>query len=237
VAAHILRAEAILLISVALTACEGSAPPPATSADSALHENPQVSLPPPPRDSLVLLPAQFGGRRDFDFDGDGIAETIYVRGTGPAWDSMDLNLEIRARDKLLYADSFSTRRYTGLDPDPTLTREQIAREVYSQLQSLLSDDAFRPTAQNFDDPNVSLRRQYEEHVWKQRHSTSLYEVPEDSAIERKIRTLGIREEEYADFERDVMSRPMYRYYVGGESSVGITWSAVVRLFVETWICC
>jgi hypothetical protein len=197
----------VSLLVACVSACDRPPAPSVQKPDTTTVQEAFVQPPPPP-DSLVLLPARFDSSHHYDLTGDSIAETISLKGSGPAWDSMVVVLEIRSGDTLLYADTFDTMRYTGLDPDPAASREQIAREVNAHLTSTVSDEAIGPTSTWLDEDNIDLR----------------------SATD-------LTGEEYVRFERDLMSRPMFRYYVGGETSTGITWSTVLRRFVETFVCC
>ena len=147
--------------------------------------------------------------RVFDFDEDGKPETLVMRANGEHWDSMTIVLTIESPEgRLLYADTLNTTGYLGLDPDPEMTQVQNDSIIQYQLDQFLADDAFMPTEGNFDDANIDLRN-----------------------------GLEMSDEEFARFEKEIMSRPMFRYYIGGESSTGITFSTILNRFVETFICC
>jgi hypothetical protein len=166
-----------------------------TAADSAADNRPVIV---------------FERRRTYDFDGDGTPENMVVQAAGLAWDSMKVVIQIqKAEGTLLYADTFGTQRYMGLDPDTTLPREEIEATIRREMEGILSNSSFVSTAANFDDANITL-------------TAEQFDMTED---------------EFARFREDLMSRPMFRYYIGGESSNGITWSNVLKRFVETFACC
>jgi hypothetical protein len=188
--------RSMLVIVVALLgaqACDGGPDERPTEADTLA--TPVVDT---AADSLAVVTGPeivFDRSRTYDFDGDGSGEVITVQGRGTAWDSMRVELRIAKSDgTTLWADTFGTTRFTGLDPDPAMSRDQINEQVRSELDRILSDEAFSSTQENFDDANIDLRS----------------------------RAAWLTDDEFARFQDDLMARPMFRYYEGGESSVGIT---------------
>jgi hypothetical protein len=152
---------------------------------------------------------KFERTRIYDLDGDGADETITVYAEGPRWEAMRVYVTIRSpAGTILYTDTFSTTHYLGLDPDTSMSRQAKDSTIKATLGEILSDNSFVPTAENFDSDNVSLESQ-----------------------------AGVTAANLEEVRKDLMRRPMFRYYVGGETSTGITWSSVLRRFVETSICC
>jgi len=217
------RSLPIVLLAAALvaTACE-------SQSGGAAGDESASSSPPAGADTLV-----YDQERSIDLTGDGTPEVVRLHAVGAEWNAMRVQLEIRARDSVLYADTFDTRGYAGPDADQPPGPDQLANWMKQQLAKNLADASF---GQQPDLKRTDARTQYDVARWEMAHHAP---IPRESeaAFDSAVASVGTTPEEYARFEQDLLSHPMYKYYAGRLSYVGVSWSSILQRFVRTWDCC
>ncbi len=172
-------------------------------------------------------------QRSIDLTGDGAPEVVRLHGAGAQWNALTVQLEIRSRDSLLYADTFNTSAYAGGDPDQNPRPSELADWIKQELAKNLADAAF---GQQPDFKRTNVRAQYDVARWETAHHAPIPRES-DAAFDSAVRSVGTTPQEYARFERDLLAHPMYKYYVGGLSYIGLSWSSMLGRFVRTWDCC
>lgn len=226
---------ALATLTLVLAAC---ARPDATPADSATGA---IS-------SAFDETAAGTRRRAIDLTGDGVPESLVVNAAGDRPDSLQVRLEIRARDgELLYADSWSSRWYFNYDADfasvPDSARERRVRE---QLDRLLSDSAYTAAARATRTDSVqrrgemrdAIRFDVAEHRWRAGHGVPAgAELPiagHEALNEYARRIPADSVERLVD---ELWGMPTFRYFAGGEVTLIVAWSGRLGRFVRIFACC
>jgi len=186
--------------------------------------------------------------REVDLTGDRRAERFVVVATGPRYDSLDVTLEIRSpEDSLLYTDSWDSGFYFRYDDRSQLTDSVVQQRVRAQIDSLLGNNAFRPGGaalttderQNREGMHDAIRYDLAEDMWRRANR-----VPIDSstpptaldAIEAFARD-SVSDARIESLVAELLDRPTFRYFAGGEVTYAIAWSEEERRFVTVWACC
>lgn len=227
----ICRAVAIALLgagALAASACESQSGGAAT--DDAASSSPSAGA---GSASVAADTLVYDKERPYDLTGDGVPEIVHLHAVGSDWAALRVTLEIRARDSVLYADTFDTRGYGSPDSDSSVKPSEVADWVKQALDKNLADEAF---TQKPDLQRAQVRTQYDVVKWATTRHTPLPSASEAQA-DSALRTLGTTPDEYARFEQDLLAHPMYKYYVGGLANIGVSWSSVLQRFVRTWDCC
>ena len=186
--------------------------------------------------------------REVDLTGDRRPERFVVVATGPRYDSLDVTLEIRSpEDSLLYTDSWDSGFYFRYDDRAQLTDSAVEQRVRAQVDSLLGNSSFRPGGaalttderQNREGMHDAIRYDVAEEMWRRAN-----QVPIDSstpptaldAIEAFARD-SVSDARIESLVAELLDRPTFRYFAGGEATSAIAWSEEERRFVTVWSCC
>ena len=181
----------------------------------------------------------------YDATGDGRPEKFVVRMTGTRPDSLDVVLTILDPSGTeLYADRWNTRDYylmgccARLKPDslPPAERDSILR---ANVDAVLADKAFGPFE---GDPHLSrdaVRWDLAAHEYRKANGLAPHDTIPAAAADR-IRKAAERVDSArvdAVIEEARRAGRSFDYFLGGETSTTIAWSAKEGRFVVVFACC
>lgn len=234
--AALARAAAPLAVVIAAVALACSTQPEerAPGADTAA-----VVAPPPPVPDVISIQHD----RDFELTGDTIPETVRVRATGNSYDSLDVRLEVRARDGTVhYVDRWSSQLYFVYEDRAQFSDAEVLRRVRAHLQRLVHDSSyFDPRSGRQRRPIFQVDRDHvaysvAERDWRDEHgvadTTRL--APEAHS---EIRAADASAERVAGLVSELNMVPSFTYYAGGEANYTIAWSPSERRFFTVRACC
>lgn len=180
-----------------------------------------------------------------DLTGDGAPERMSVSASGPAADSLDVRLEIRApSDSLLYVARWSSAAYLKYLHGDSVTANMREREIKKQLRAVLADTAFGvgPTrTPRADRASVAAMRDaidydLREHGWRTAHAvadTSPLPAAGLAGIEHTKTSPALIDSLIAELN----AARSFRYFKGGEETYAIAWSPTQHRFVRVFACC
>lgn len=237
------------LLSLALLGAAGCARDPRADADSMRAESARVALEGTPSGDTLTRGADGLWRmrieRREDLTGDGAPERLSITATGPAVESLDIRLEIRApTDSLLHVARWSSAAYLKYLHGDSVTTAMRERGIKKQLRAVLADSAFgagpsrtpRSDAASVSAMRDAIAYDLREHAWRHAHA-----VADTSPLPR---------EAHAGVERTTVSPALvdslvgelaaarsFRYFMGGEETYAIAWSPTQHRFVRVFACC
>lgn len=224
----------IAILALAGLAC-GTQPDERTpSADTAA-----VIPPPPPAPDVISIQHE----RDFELTGDTVAETVRIHASGNSYDSLDVRLEIRARDgSILYVDRWSSRLYFVYVDRSQFSDAEVLRRVRAHLQRVVHDSSYynprtrRQRAAIFQVDRDHVAYSVAERDWRDEHgiadTTRL-----DPEAHSEIRAQDASVERVAGLVSELNAAPLFTYYAGGEANYTIGWSPSERRFFTIRACC
>ncbi|HUF64994.1 MAG TPA: hypothetical protein VMM17_03375 [Gemmatimonadaceae bacterium] len=198
-----------------------------------------VSPPPAPVPDVISIQHE----RDFELTGDTLPETVRVRATGNSYDSLDVRLEVRARDgTVLYVDGWSSRLYFVYEARAQFSDAEVLRRVRAHLQRLVHDSSyFDPRSGRQRRPIFQVDREHvaysvAERDWRDEHGVAdtMRLHPEAHS---EIRAQDASAERVAGLVSELNMVPSFTYYAGGEANYTIAWSPSERRFFTIRACC
>lgn len=216
------------------------APPPGTVVGDAVVAVDSIA----PRDIRLVR------RRARDLTGDGRPEQFTVSARGPAFDTLDVRLEIRSDDgQLLHLARWSSYRYFHYDYRDGKADSTVERIVRAHVDRLLADSAFIAVRTGIGenrvippDPEI-IRYDLAELRLRSRRATP------DTAPSPMVLVTGYWRADGAgdttrasrplvdSLVRELTDRPSFRYFAGGEETYTLAWSDRLRRFVRIFACC
>lgn len=224
----------VAILAVAAAACGTQPDARAPAADTAT-----VAPPPPPSPAVISIQHE----RDFELTGDTTSESVRVIGTGNSYDSLDVRLEIRARDgTILYVDRWSSRLYFVYEPRADFSDAEVLRRVRAHLQRLVHDSSyFDPRAGGQRRPIFQIDRDQVAYSVAERDWRDAREVADTTELEpdahSQIHARNASAERVAGLVSELNAMPVFTYYAGGEANYTIAWSPSERRFFTIRACC
>lgn len=206
---------------------------------------------PPTADTAAVVPAapaapdviSIQHERDFELTGDTVPETVRVRATGNSYDSLDVRLEIRARDgAVLYVDRWSSRLYFVYVDRSQFSDAEVLRRVRAHLQRVVHDSSHydprsgRPRAPIFQVDRDHVAYSVAERDWRDEHAIADTTQLNPEA-HGEIRAQNASVERVAGLVSELNTVPLFTYYAGGEANYTIGWSPSERRFFTVRACC
>jgi hypothetical protein len=187
----------------------------------------------------------FEDERLVDLTGDGQIERVAVNASGPAYDSLQIQLDVLTqRDSLLFREVWWSARYLEYRTGPQPADTTVQRIVRGHLTELLRDTAFAPPAIRDGEPQpggvrpdpAAVRYDIAEHSW--RRSAGVPDtVPLPAGAHDEIVELTLPEEEVAAVVGELARQPSFTFFLGGEAAHTIAWSWLERRFIRIRACC
>jgi hypothetical protein len=219
------------------------------AADTARADSASRALEGTPSGDTLALGADGTWRmrieRREDLTGDGASERLSVAATGPAVDSLDVRLEIRApSDSLLYVARWSSSAYLKYLHGDSVTADMRAREIKKQLRAVLADTAFGvgPTRTPRSDPTAvaamrdAVLYDMREHDWRAAHAVADTSPLPPAGYEGMERTT-VSPALVDSLVGELSAARSFRYFKGGEETYAIAWSPTQHRFVRVFACC
>jgi hypothetical protein len=186
--------------------------------------------------------------REVDLTGDRRPERFVVVATGPRYDSLDVTLEIRSpEDSLLYADSWDSGFYFHYDDRSQLTDSIVEQRVRAQIDSLLGNASFRPGGteltsderMNREGMRDAIRYDVAEEMWRRANGVPVDSSTPPTAMDavNQLARDSVSDARVESLVAELLDRPTFRYFAGGEATYAIAWSDEERRFVTVWACC
>ncbi|CAN5173972.1 hypothetical protein BH23GEM2_BH23GEM2_04200 [soil metagenome] len=198
-----------------------------------------VTPPPAPVPDVISILHE----RDFELTGDTVPETVRVRASGNSYDSLDVRLEIRARDgTVLYVDGWSSRLYFVYEDRARFSDAEVLRRVRAHLQRLVHDSSyFDPRSRRQREPIFQVDRDHvaysvAERDWRDEHGVADTMRLEPEA-HSEIRAQDASAERVAGLVSELNAVPLFTYYAGGEANYTIAWSPSERRYFTVRACC
>jgi hypothetical protein len=186
--------------------------------------------------------------RTLDLTGDGTTERVLVSAHGPTYDALDVELAITtARGDTLWYEQWSSMHYFKYDAREGKPDSAVARIVRGHVDALLADDSFTtgglPAALRRGGTaagQASMREAVEYHLAELDWRRGADMVPSDptppDAYDR-IRVENVGAPRVTVVIEELMARPAFTYYAGGEATYAIAWSEREHAFVRIYACC
>lgn len=184
--------------------------------------------------------------RAVDFTGDGRAEQIIVTAHGTRYDSLDVALTItRAQGDTLWREAWTSLTYFNYDPREGKADSTVARIVRGHVDELLTDDRLSmsgglPAQLRQSDPSEMMREAVRYHLAEldRRRAARLGAADETPpAVHSGIDARSIPTERVEAVIAELMQRPVFMYFAGGEATYAIGWSEREQAFVRLYSCC
>jgi hypothetical protein len=200
-----------------------------------------ATVAPPPAPSPAVISIQH--ERDFELTGDTTSESVRVIGTGNSYDSLDVRLEIRARDgAILYVDRWSSGLYFVYEPRSQFSDAEVLRRVRAHLQRLVHDSSyFDPRTGGQRRPIFQIDRDQVAYSVAERDWRDAHEVADTTELEpdahNEIHARNASSERVAGLVSELNAMPVFTYFAGGEANYTIAWSPSERRFFTIRACC
>jgi hypothetical protein len=183
--------------------------------------------------------------RDHDLTGDGRAERVTATAAGPAYPDLDITLVITgAAGDTLWLEAWRSDFYFHYDSMEGKSDEEIARIVQGHVDDLLTDRRFHargmPPGMMGGDPTEMMLESVRYHLaeldWRRRVDLEPGDVTPADAHDR-IDARSVAPERARVVMEELLQRPTYSYFAGGEASYVIGWSEREQSFVRLFACC
>lgn len=245
-----MRRCVLTLIVIPLAgACGGNGDGAATAdnvraqADSASRDSSAIRAPDWPAPGADTIAVELA--RSFDFTGDGDPERIRVEAAGVAYDSLQIALTITGpAGDTLWTDGWPSLHYFKYEPLEGKSDTTIARTVRNHVAALVHDDKFGeaglPAAlrRGGDAGAVSEAVRYHLAELDWRAAAGLR--PRDATppdAHSSIRADAVAPLRVESVVNELLARPSFMYYAGGEATYAIGWSEREQAFVRLYSCC
>jgi hypothetical protein len=237
---------AVLSLSVLSVGC---AREQGAAADSARADSARLTLDGTPSGDTLSRGADGIWRlriqRREDLTGDGAAEQLTVSAMGPAIDSLDVRLEIRAAgDSLLYLARWSSAAYLKYLHGDSVTAQMRESEIKKQLRAVLADSAFgtgpgrapRGNRAAMTAMRDAIEYDLREHDWRSAHAVADTSPLPTAGYEGMERT-KVSSALVDSLVGELSGARSFRYFKGGEETYAIAWSPTQHRFVRVFACC
>ncbi|MEX1182104.1 MAG: hypothetical protein WEF86_02640 [Gemmatimonadota bacterium] len=183
--------------------------------------------------------------RAFDFTGDAAAERVLVSAHGPSYDSLQIGLAITdTAGDTLWADGWSSLHYFRYEPLAGKPDTTVARIVRNHVDALVADDRFSdaglPAALqrggSSEDVREAVRYHLAELDWREESGLTPADVTPPQAHSSLDASL-IAPMRVDAVMNELLARPAFMYYAGGEATYAIGWSGRESAFVRLYSCC
>jgi hypothetical protein len=198
-----------------------------------------VIPPPPPAPEVISIQHE----RDFELTGDTIAERVRVHASGNSYDSLDVRLEVQARDgTILYVDRWSSRLYFVYEDRAQFSDAEVLRRVRAHLQRVVHDSSYYdPRSGRRRNPIFQVDRDHVAYSVAERDWRDEHEIADTAELEpdahSEIRAQDASAERVAGLVSEFNAVPVFTYYAGGEANYTIAWSPSERRFFTVRACC
>lgn len=184
-------------------------------------------------------------QRREDLTGDATPEQLTVSATGPAIDSLEVRLEIRAAgDSLVFLARWSSAAYLKYLHGDSVTARMRESEIKKQLRAVLADSAFgtgparTPRADRAAMTAMRDAIEYDlrEHGWRSAHAVA-DTAPLPPAGHEGVERTKISPALVDSLVGELSGARSFRYFKGGEETYAIAWSPTQHRFVRVFACC
>lgn len=184
-------------------------------------------------------------QRREDLTGDGTPEQLAVSATGPAIDSLDVRLEIRAAgDSLLYLARWSSAAYLKYVHGDGITARMRESEIKKQLRAVLADSAFGMgpgRTPRVDRAGMTAMRDAVEYDLREHNWRSAHAVPDTAPLppagQAGMERTKVSPALVDSLVGELSGARSFRYFKGGEETYAIAWSPTQHRFVRVFACC
>jgi hypothetical protein len=201
-----------------------------------------------PATSASAPPEKVNGSASRDLTGDGAAERLVLRATGPRFDSLAIALEIRdgRSGALLHSARWSSRDYFKYETPGERSDSARAALVHRNLNRVFDESAFvapkmtLPGGRTESVDTAVVRYALLELDWRRAHgiADSMPTPPEaESELGRQRTSSPALRARTAAVTAELRGRPTFRVYQGGELTNTIAWSDREHAFVRVFSCC
>jgi hypothetical protein len=194
---------------------------------------------PPPVPEVISIQHE----RNFELTGDTMPETVRVQAAGNNYDSLDVRLEVRARDgTILYVDRWSSRLYFVYEDRAQFSDAEVLRRVRAHLQRVVHDSSYYdPRTGRARRPIFQVDREHVAYSVAERDWRDEHELADTTELEpeaqSEIHAQAASAERVAGLVSELNTVPVFTYYAGGEANYTIAWSPSERRFFTIRACC